>query len=308
MLALRIFIVLILLSVAMPPVLWGHEGVHVDIDRITAEIAKSSAPGSLYLLRARLCRVHGRPDLAVGDLEKARGHGVDLREEMLERAGCLADLNRPRAALVILDRMITRFLKPSPRAFSQRARLRVAVGERDGAIIDLARALSLTPDLELYLLRGRLLEERGAPGLAASCYRQGLEALGGSVLLVQALISAEVARGGHDEALRIIDEELADAVVATPWLLRRSEVLRSSGREEEAQRTLRRALKEANRVIARRSVPVHRVTRARILRALGDLAAARRDLEIALETAPGYQAARELLAAIDEETAGEKED
>ena len=57
MLALRIFIVLILLSVAMPPVLWGHEGVHVDIDRITAEIAKSSAPGSLYLLRARLCRL-----------------------------------------------------------------------------------------------------------------------------------------------------------------------------------------------------------------------------------------------------------
>ena len=57
--------------------LLAHDGVHVDVDRINNRIESSDDPGSLYLMRAKLCRAHGRPELGLKDCQTARGCGVD---------------------------------------------------------------------------------------------------------------------------------------------------------------------------------------------------------------------------------------
>ncbi|MGE4633605.1 MAG: hypothetical protein AAEJ47_11265 [Planctomycetota bacterium] len=269
-----------------------HDGVHIDVDRVTREIKESEDPGPLYLLRARLCRAHGRPELGLQDLQMARGCGIDPFAEKLERALCHRDMARPHQSLRLLDELAEAPGNPSLDVFSERSAVRESLGDIDGAIIDLARVHAVNPDLEKTLRLGMLYEKRKAPGIAASLYRKMIARSGDSALLSISLIRAETDSGHHDEALALVDVKLQSAALKAPWLQRKAEILTAAGREVEAEMVLKEALKDLDAIFKRRPVPIHRVTRARILRQLGRLDEARSELEMVLQQAPGYETAR----------------
>ncbi len=277
----------------------AHDGVHVDIDRINKEIGESDDPGPLYLLRAKLCRAHGRPELGLQDCQTARGCGVNPQEEKFERALCLRDTLRHGEALRLLDELVEEAVSTPLEVLSERSGIRERHGDLDGAILDLVRVQSIRPDLESTLRLGSLYEQRKAPGLAASLYRKMLERLGDSTLLVISLIRAESASGQHDSALALIETQLKRASLKASWLQRKAEVLAAAGREEEARAVLEIALTDLDQIFKRRPVPIHRVTRARILRQLDRLEEARTELKIVLQQAPGYETARSELLLVE---------
>ncbi|MGE4619695.1 MAG: hypothetical protein AAEJ04_07805 [Planctomycetota bacterium] len=295
----RIVILLLFLSVLFAgSFIAGHDGVHVDVDRVNKELETSTNPGPLYLLRAKLCRAHGRPDLGLQDLQMARGCGIDMFEEKLERAMCLRDTLKIQQALQLLDELAEAPGNPALAVFSERSALRETLGDIDGAIIDLARVHAVRPDLEKTLRLGLLYEKRKAPRIAASLYRKMIEKNGASALLTISLIRAETDSERFDAALILVEEKLLEASLKAPWLQRKAEILRTAGREGEAISVLNQALKELDSIFRRRPVPIHRVTRARILRQLGRFEEAKSELETVLEQAPGYETAKSELGLV----------
>jgi tetratricopeptide (TPR) repeat protein len=300
------FRVLLLCILLGPSSLLGHDGVHVDVDRINELISKSDDPGPLYLMRAKLCRAHGRPELGLKDCQVARGCGVDPTAEKFERALCLRDTLRHDRAMQLLDELVNNSVAAPLDVLSVRSSIREWRGDIDGAIIDLARVHAVRPDLETTLRLGSLFEKRKAHGLAASLYRQMMERAGESILLTIGLIRAESARGHPDAALQLIDAQLENASLKAPWLQRKAEVLTAAGRVDEANTVLEAALSDLDRIFKRRPVPIHRVTRARILRQLGRLDEASSELKLVLQQAPGYETARSELELVEKLQADQK--
>ena len=133
-----------------------------------------------------------------------------------------------------------------------------------------------------------------------------MERAGESVLLTIGLIRAESARGHPDAALQLIDAQLENASLKAPWLQRKAEVLTAAGRVDEANTVLEAALSDLDRIFKRRPVPIHRVTRARILRQLGRLDEASSELKLVLQQAPGYETARSELELVEKLQADQK--
>ncbi|MDE0959618.1 MAG: hypothetical protein OSB09_02455 [Planctomycetota bacterium] len=293
----RICLVIWMISCSFP-LLRAHDGVHVDVDRINKQIEESADPGSLYLLRAKLCRAHGRPELGLQDCQTARGCGVDVFDEKFERALCLRDTLRYERALKLLTELVDQSESVPLDVLSARSAIRERLGKIDAAIIDLTRVHEIRADLESVLRLGSLYEKRDAPGLAATLYRRMIERAGESALLTISLIRASSASGQHQEALSLIEKQLKNASLQAPWLQRKAEVLTAAGRGHEAQAVLELALADLDQIFKRRPVPIHRVTRARILRQLGRLDEAQEELEMVLQQAPGYESARSELRRI----------
>jgi len=285
----------------------AHDGLHVDIQEITARIAElESPPPELLLQRARLLREHGKPKDALADLDRVDlllGERPDspLRRitAPLLRAQVLVDLDRSDGVLALLDGVLTE-APDHPGALDLRADLRVAAGNPDGAIEDRRRAFEALPTLERTLTLGAALSGTGRLEAASRLYARAIERLGESLLIRDAWISNEIARGEFESALAMIGAELGRAAVRTPWLLRRAEVYRAAGNEARRNEALDAALAEADRVIARRPLPVHLVSRARVRLARGELDAAEDDARLALERVPEFALAATLLAEIRE--------
>ena len=284
----------------------AHDGIHIDIDKITAQIAAEPAPrADLYLLRARLLRHHGKPTEALADCDRAAAllsekdqSWLARAEVPLERGLVLLALERADEALPHLDHVIETAESRYPDAYDARAQIRHAKGELDGALDDADRAFRASPTPDRALRRGSWWEERGLLERAAASYRESIERLGPSRLVQDRWISVEIARGEYESALALIEEELARAAVKTIWLLRRAEVYGAAGNAERRNRELDAALEEANRVLARRRLPVHLVVRAEVHVARGDLDAAEQDVRDALAAVPNYPKARQLLESI----------
>ena len=154
--------------------------------------------------------------------------------------------------------------------------------------------------LSIYLARGELQESLGLLDDAAAGYRAGLAQLRGAILVKLALIRVEIASKRYDQALEFIDQEIARAAVKTEWYLRRAEVLTTAHKKKEASQVLQQALAEANRVLSKRATALQLISRARVLRALGNTDAAVRDVELALTKSPRYQVAIDFLSELKE--------
>lgn len=305
----------LLLAIPLPAAL--ADGNHLDIDRLTAAIEASEAPApELLLLRARLLRAHGKPLEALADCDRIRalaappaaaGSGSSAPspalapwEEPLERALSLVDLSRDEEASPLLRAAIAGApASAAASALDARCRVLVRAGDREGALADATAAFAREPSIDRALRRGELLVARGALDEAARCYRETIASLGDSLLLKDAWIGVEIARGEFESALALIDGELERAAVRTSWLIRRAEVYGAAGNDARRLEALREALLEADRCVERRRLPIHLVTRGRIRLALGDPAAARSDAAEARRLAPEFPAAAELLEAIE---------
>lgn len=261
------------------------------------------------LKRARFHRARGEARQALADLELARELGLKARSARGERGLVYEILGENDRALSRLNRFLAKG-EPTVATLNARARLLAAAGRKLEASRDYAASLEMRPDMEVFIARGNLLESLGNYDDAAACYREGIGLLGRAVLLEMALVRSELKRGEGVAALRIIDDPRVPARKGVSWSILRSRALQLGKRTDDASAELDRALTEADGRVAIRDTAISRLDRARVYEAMGNVVAARADVEAALKLAPTLQRALEMksrLATVGENTGGEEE-
>ncbi len=278
----------------------AHSDVDPEIAKITQELAEQPDNVDLLLRRGRLYRFNGKFSDSLRDLEQAWFLDPENRQVALERCRTLLALGYDNAAEAALDQYLQGESGPSRVvALVERAHLYARTDRADLALADYSAALQFYPTVELYLARGHLQEGLGQLDAAAAGYIEGLSHLRHASILRKELIRVKIAQGHYPEALILIDKELESASVKTEWYLRRAEVLAAMGETEAGAQARAYALDEANQAFAKRPTALHRVARAKVYQALGDLEAAKQDLRLAVETAPRFTEAYDLLKKLE---------
>jgi tetratricopeptide (TPR) repeat protein len=299
-------------------VMWGiacveragsHPGIAPEVDEITHELEKN--PNSVDLGGRRIIKKRSNNDLikSLHDLDQAEQLESGNSEILFQRGLTLSALGRDVEAEVALDQFLEKVAlakngsvipsshgaKKSAIAMAERARIRARTGRTDLAITDYTSAIHMLPVVESYQARGHLLESLGKLAEAALGYREGLSKMPNAILLKKSLIRVEIARKQFTQALLLIDEELARASVKSSWYLRRGDVLAAMGQPDAARAAREQALAEVNQTMTKRVTAIHRFSRAKVYMALGRVEEAKRDLQLAIQMAPNFAGARDLL-------------
>ncbi len=275
----------------------AHPGLPHDIERATQLLDPDPDNVPLLLQRARLHRLNKDVAAASRDLNSVAKLVGERADVSLERGLCFTLLGDHKQAEKHLSRYMTRG-EPSALAFSKRAHARAALNRTTEAIDDYTKSLSMQPNVEIYIELGCLLEQTDQLAEAAGVYREGLERLGGAINLRVLLIEAESKLGHHASALDLIHAIMPRARVKTQWLLLEGGVYQRMGDSEKATVTWHAAIKEADRIVARRRTAMNLTLRAQVNVKLGQSELARSDYEAALRLAPEYAPAREGLRAL----------
>jgi len=243
----------------LPSFAHAHEGVHEQIAAITAKIKRDPKHASLYLQRGELHRLHRDWSRAAADYDRAERLQPGLKIVELARGKMFFEWGRLPRAKLTLDR----FLGQQPghcEALITRARVLARLGSRNEAVADFTQALaaSSVPDPELYLERAHVLagDEQGVDE-ALRGLDDGINKLGPLVTLQLAAMDLELRRKNYDGALDRVDQIATQSERKEAWLVRRGEILKLAGRDEEARAAFNAAL------IAIESLPAaHRQSRA----------------------------------------------
>jgi predicted Zn-dependent protease len=221
---------------------YAHEGLHEQIAAITAKIKRDPKNASLYLQRGELHRLHCDWSRAATDYNRAARLQPGLTIVDLARGKMLFESGRLQRSKLVLDR----FLSQQPNHFeglTTRARVLAKLGTTVDAIKDFTGAIAQSPEPELYLERaettvrdGKRLDE------ALSGLDEGIKRLGPIVTLQLPAIELELRRQNYEGALSRLDLVAAQSERKETWLVRRGEILRLAGRDEEARAAFNAAL------------------------------------------------------------------
>jgi len=228
---------LVAICLSLPSFAIAHEGIHEQIVAVTAEIKRDPKNAALYLRRGELRRLHRDWSRAAADYDQAERLQPSLSNIDLARGKMLFESRRFQRAKLALDH----FLRKNPNSFEglvTRARVFAKVGERIKATHDFTRALELAvaSEPELYLERAETLSsderyiEEALRGLD-----EGINRLGPLVTLQLSAIDLELRRNNYEVALTRLDLIARQSDRKEMWLVRRGEILKSAGRNEEAR-------------------------------------------------------------------------
>ena len=222
----------------------AHEGLHEQIAAITAKIKRDPKNASLYLQRGELHRLHRDWAKAAADYDRAERLQPSLKIVGLARGKMLFESGKLQRVRLTLDR----FLSQQPdhyEALITRARVFAKLGARDDAAKDFSKALAISsePEPELYLERAQVLagdEQRIDQALRG--LDEGINKLGPLATLQLAAIELELRRKNYDAAVTRLDQIAAQSQRKEAWLVRRGEILKLAGRDEEARAAFNAAL------------------------------------------------------------------
>lgn len=298
----RVFLVLILalgcLSYVLP--VNAQSGQDPEIEELTGKLAKDPNNVDLLILRGQVYRTNGKYLESLQDLDQAWLLDRGNRNVVLQRALTLSALGRDQAAESALTDLLQEGSDPNRIiALAERAHLRARTGQPQLAIADLTSAIQLQPTIELYLTRGQLQESLGNLAAAEAGYQEGLAELGDAVLLKKGLIRVQVDQGQLGKALALINQEAARSPDKIHWHLQRADILAKMGNSTASRQAYERALSETNRTMGKRSTAMQLVARARVLQAMGRVEDAKRDLREAVEQAPRFDEAKDLLRQLE---------
>lgn len=221
---------------------FGHGDVHKRILELTEEITRTPTNTALFLQRADMFRVDGNFTNALSDLESAERLDPGAGRVNFFRGRIFLEANQPQIALECLDRYLAGKPKDSE-AFATRARARVKVGKFVPATEDFTTAIGInTMGPELFIERAEAWRAAGNMDQCLKSLDEGIRRLGPLVTLELPAIDYEVGLKRYDAAIARIDTVSARLQRKETWLLRRGEILRLAGREEEARRTFREGL------------------------------------------------------------------
>jgi tetratricopeptide (TPR) repeat protein len=238
------FIWLVALCVGLSLPVHAHEGLHEQIAAITAKIKRDPKNASLYLQRGELHHLHHDWRRASADYDRAERLQPDLTTVALARGKMFADSGQLQRAKLTLDR----FLSRQPNHYDgliTRARVLAKLGARMDAAKDFSQALSLSsvPEPELYLERANVVAaDVSQLAEALRGLDEGINKLGPLVTLQLAAIDLELRRKNYDGALVRLDQIIAQSQRKESWLVRRGEILKLAGRDEEARAAFNAAL------------------------------------------------------------------
>lgn len=230
--------------VLLPSFARAHEGLHEQIVAITAKIKRDPKNASLYLQRGELHRLHRDWARATADYNMAARLQPELKIVDLARGKMLFESGKLQRAKFTLDRFLTQ--QPGHyEGLITRARVLAKLGSRGEAIRDFSQALaeSSVPDPDLYLERAHVLagdQERVTEALSG--LDEGIKRLGPLVTLQLAAIELELSRQNFDGALNRLDLITAQSARKEAWLVRRGEILKLAGRDDEARAAFNAAL------------------------------------------------------------------
>ena len=222
----------------------AHEGLHEQIRAVTAKIKRDPKNASLYLQRGELYRLHREWTRAAADYDRAARLRPDLKIIDLARGKMSFESGRFQRAKFILDR----FLSQQPDHYEgliTRARVLNRLGLRSDAIEDFTHALakSAVADPDLYIERAQVTaadEKRTDEALIG--LDEGIKRLGPLVTLQLTAIDLELRRRNYDAALARLDGITSQSERKETWLVRRGEILKLAGRQEEARAAFNAAL------------------------------------------------------------------
>lgn len=253
-----------LLSIAicialLPSLVNAHEGLHEQIAALTAKIKRDPKNASLYLQRGELHRLHRDWSRAAADYDRAARLQPSLKIVDLARGKMLFESGRLQRSKSTLDRFLSR--QPGHyEGLLTRARVLAKLEKRSDAARDFTEALSASsvPEPELYLERASVLagdEQQITEALRG--LEEGIAKLGPVVTLQLAAIDLELRRHNYDAALTRLDQITAQSERKETWLVRRGEILKLAGRDDEARAAFNAAL------VAIESLPAgHRQSRS----------------------------------------------
>jgi len=234
--------------------------VHLRIEAINQQIAQSPNPKTnapLYFQRADLYRTDGDWTNALADLERVRQLDPAMTRAFFLRGLVLFQANQFDAALASLDT----YLVGKPRddeAYMTRARVLAKLGSYRSAVDDYTTALKIgSPNPELFIERAEAWHALGKPEEALRGLDEGIRKLGPLVTLELPAVDLELKLKRYDAALARIDAASARLQRKETWLVRRAEILRQAGREDDAKKNYRDALAAIEQL-----PPAHRGTRA----------------------------------------------
>lgn len=236
------FVVVAVCLALLPSFVLAHEGLHEQIQAVTAKIKRDPRNASLYLRRGELYRLHREWRRAAADYDRAERLQPDLKIVDLARGKMLFESGRFRPAKVVLDR----FLGRQPGQYEgliTRARVFARLGVRSDAIRDFSDALAKAADPDLYIERAQMTagDEQGV-GEALKGLDEGIKRLGPVVTLQLFAIELELRRHHYDAALVRLDAITSKSERKETWLVRRGEILKLAGRTEEAHAAFNAAL------------------------------------------------------------------
>ncbi len=290
------FLALFSVHIVGPELARSHSEVEPEIAEVSAELVDDPDNVDLLLLRGQLYRFNRKFQESLEDLDQAWVLDRQNQKVALERSRALVALRRDREAEAALNLYLQGVSGDSRvMALVERAALYARTGQVDLALADYAETLQRFPTVELYLARGRLQETLGRFADAEAGYLAGQTRFPHARIFRKQLIRVHTAQGHYREALNLINQELTAAVVKTDWYVRRAEVLTAMGEADASHDALTNALTEATRALTKRPTALHRLARAKIYRALGQVDEAKEDLRVAVEVAPRFQDARTLL-------------
>jgi tetratricopeptide (TPR) repeat protein len=278
----------------------AHPGATVELRDISVRVAAAPQDVQLRLRRAAMYRRAGHLRDALRDLRTVARLQPESRPMRLERALVYVAQGKPAAARRDLDHFLATG-EGTVVAHVTRAKLRADAGEAAEARADFDAALAIEATPALYLARAELDEAQGDLATAAAGLAEGGRGSAPPVALTLAQLELERRLGHTDTALDLVDTLLHSAPERADWILARAELLAELGREPEAVGERLRALATSMAAVARRDSGLHRLSRARVYLALGQVEAARDDLQWVVEHAPALTEAKALLVAAAQE-------
>ena len=220
----------------------AHEGLHEQMAAITAKIKRDPKNASLYLRRGELHRLHRDWSRAATDYDRAARLQPGLTIVDLARGKMLFESGSFQRSKLVLDR----FLTQQPNHFeglTTRARVLAKLGSTADAIKDFTGAIAQSPEPELYLERAETtVRDRKRIDEALNGLDEGIMRLGPIVTLQLPAIELELRRQNYEGALSRLDLIAAQSERKETGLVRRGEILRLAGRDEEARAAFNAAL------------------------------------------------------------------
>jgi len=278
-------------------------GRYDEADAAAGEMLALASDLSTLSRASYLAELHGRLDVALSAMRQAAGSPGLAPENLAFANALLGNLlvysGDPAAAADAYARALALVPAHAP-SLAGKARLAVAAGRLDDAIALFQRAADILPLPEYVIALADTQLAAGHPDAAA----RNLKVAGAEIELFAAtgvvvdldLALFEADHGDPKEALRYARAayEAAPTVRAADAL---AWALHHLGRDREAKERSGEALRLGSRD------PLFRYHAGVIAAALGDVRGARLDLQLALETDPGFSAtgadeARRILAAL----------
>ena len=235
----------------------AHGDVHGRIEELSQQIKATNNNASLHFMRGELYRIDGNWTNALADFDRVAQLDPSVKRVDFCRGQVYFEAGRPHDALIPLDRYLA-LNPPDYEAYAIRARVHMMLTNHSAAVADWNRAVELNRGSpEFYISRAEAWRALGKLEEALRGLDQGIRALGPLVTLELPAVDLELALKHYDAALARIDTVTARLQRKETWLVRRAEILKQAGRNEESRTNYLTALAALDRLPSG-----HRNTRA----------------------------------------------